>query len=229
MSVKFNPKGPYHLYSGGDRREVYLQDGRFFNTKHELLPANLEWLDANGYAMNHELRNEVVRQQARLKHRKELEALKAKIAAEEARMLVEQEVELAKHHAEMTSYSAPPPAPSKRKHAPIQLTAVEKDLYGDTSHEAETQEEVHEPEEVDEDDDGDLFRAEDLNPFDDADDDEDVKAGGLTLSKDAPDPFENGGHQPADTRPKTAKVAIKRKAPAQPATKKAATKKGLKK
>lgn len=121
---QFNPKGQYMLYAGGNRREVYLQDGCFYNIQHELLPTDLKWLDENGYAMNAELRNEVINQMTRQKYRRELDELNAKIEQESAKLREAQATELDKHYKQMTQSTSPAPK------SDLKLTQVEKALYG---------------------------------------------------------------------------------------------------
>lgn len=179
----FNPKGQYLRYSGGNRREVYLQAGKLYNIKHEPLKADLNWLEQNGYAMNAELRNEVVRQQATLRHQKELEAIQAKIAAETARLMAEQEAEINEHYKEL-SYSAPPPSPKRRQHEEIKLTSVEKRLLNLPDPEPE------QSDEEDEEEDADLFQEGDLDSVGPIVEDEPAQSLRSLGSKGSPDPFE---------------------------------------
>lgn len=203
MPATFNPKGKYMKFAGGNRKEVFVQEGHLFNAMHQALPTDLRWLDQKGYAMNAELRKEVVRQQTVKKYQARKAQLEREIAEETARVQALQDQELSELYdgEEKDHYDAPPPSPKALEKSSVVLTSVEKKLAG-------IEEDVPEVDLSDEDDDEeDLISDGDLaptqsspNPFEGVDDDDDG------LPPASLDPFDGKGKAGGQVPPAKSEV-----------------------
>lgn len=125
--TKFDPKGQYVQYGGESKREVYVQEGRFYNIKGDQLPWNLAWLEENNYCISNDLRSVVIEQQTKLKYAQEKAALDARMKADMEAQLRAFDTEAALHRKELEELNQ---KSEDKKKSQIKLTEVEKRLYG---------------------------------------------------------------------------------------------------
>ena len=149
--MSFNPKGQYQLFNSMGRREVYVQAGKMYNTKHEDLMEKftasrgsypdgdhrknwtiIDWMNHNLYAMNPELRTRMIEQQVAEAQREKLERLQAEAQQMRATMMAESEAELYRHQRELEEHLLPsiPPSPEAPPIKPAYLTSIEQKLFG---------------------------------------------------------------------------------------------------
>lgn len=137
----FNPRGQYIMYAGENRAAVYVQDGHLFGENGDDLvymyntdPDKsrhrnvLYWMNYNGYAMNAELRSEVVK----MKRKAELEQ---KIAEEMERLdqahrreleELERELQEARRRDRQRNLGPIPPDPEDRVIPELELSETEE-------------------------------------------------------------------------------------------------------
>lgn len=151
---QFDNKGQYITYAGEKRALVHIQDGYLFNEAGEDLtylyqndPDKarfkniLYWMNFQGYAMNSELRQQVVK----MRRRQELEARMAEEMArlervqQEELQSLERELEEARRRERMRGLGPIPPDPQDRVIEELELSDTEEKVLGDLTPKYDTQ------------------------------------------------------------------------------------------
>lgn len=142
---EFNPKGVYVMYGGQGRATVYVQGGVLFDGKGVDLMYKflsdpdksrfkniLYWMNYHGYAMNSELRLEVVklRRQQELEMRMQEEMARLDKMQQEEMANLEKELEDAQRRARLKTLGPLPPDPKKEIIPELELTEAEKNILG---------------------------------------------------------------------------------------------------
>lgn len=143
---QFNPRGQYIQYGGDGRASVYVQGGILFDEKgHDLMYLYLTdpdrsrfknilyWMNYMGYAMNSELRHEVVKLRREQELRARMEAEMAKLDAQQSADLAQLEKELndAARAARFKNMGPIPEDPSEKVIPELELTDTERSVLGE--------------------------------------------------------------------------------------------------
>lgn len=144
--TKFNPRGQYIAYAGQGRATVYVQNGYLFSEQGEDLMFSylndpdrgrfkniLYWMNFMGYAMNAELRTEVIKlrreQELQERMKAEMARLDEMQAAEMAQL--ERELAEAQRKARLQTLGPLPPSPVQDEIPELELTETERAILGD--------------------------------------------------------------------------------------------------
>ena len=144
--TKFNPRGQYIAYAGQGRATVYVQNGYLYSEQGDDLmylylndPDRsrfknvLYWMNFMGYAMNAELRTEVIKlrreQELQERMKAELARLDEMQAAEMAQL--EKELADAQRKARLQTLGPLPPTPVQEEIPELELTETERQILGD--------------------------------------------------------------------------------------------------